>query len=331
MFGSNLLDVALGLTFVYLLFSLLVTVVNELIATYTRMRAKNLEAAISRMVFTGDFKNKFYEHPLIKSLVKKDGKAPSYIEAKTFAKVVTDVIQVNGDVRNLAEGKVSTSLSDAIKDFRAKNVVAAIPAKKVLFWTRSEIKPPPSTDMDLLIEFSNDAANNVGDFNKKLEEWFNQTMDRVSGWYQRRIKLITLGIGILITILFNVDSINIYKILSTNNKVRGEVIVAAAGYLEQQNKYQLDPDAGSVTAEKLEELLCKQIDPAVNILGIGWPHDSLNDNLRTINWLTAPLGWILTIIAISLGAPFWFDLLSKAMNLRGTGTQVSTKSQSQQL
>ena len=36
-------------------------------------------------------------------------------------------------------------------------------------------------------------------------------------------------------------------------------------------------------------------------------------------WITHALGWLFTAAAVSLGAPFWFDLLSRVARLRGTG------------
>jgi hypothetical protein len=211
--------------------------------------------------------------------------------------------------------KTLTPLNHAIRNFSQTNITSARKGKTL---NNRIVK---QLDIELLLEFANEAQNDVEEFKKKLEAWFNETMDRVSGWYQRKIKLITLGIGFVVTILFNVDSIKIYKILSTNNKVRGEVIVAAAGYLDKTASF--DVGAGSATAEKFKELLCEQIDPTVNVLGIGWPYDQFQENMKLLSW-SKVFGWVLTIIAISLGAPFWFDLLNKVMNLRGTGKPVET-------
>jgi hypothetical protein len=36
-------------------------------------------------------------------------------------------------------------------------------------------------------------------------------------------------------------------------------------------------------------------------------------------FLLTLLGWLLTILAISLGAPFWFDTLSRLSRLRSSG------------
>lgn len=41
-------------------------------------------------------------------------------------------------------------------------------------------------------------------------------------------------------------------------------------------------------------------------------------------WLRAIVGWFLTALAVSMGAPFWFDLLSKFLNVRGAGIRPAT-------
>src|SRR6185503_3038204 len=100
MFGSTILDVAVGMIFVYLLIALIVSSLSELIAAALKWRAKNLAAGIHRLLgSTTDqaagelksLKDKMYEHPLIKCLYKgKQG--PSYIPSHTFALVLLDLI-----------------------------------------------------------------------------------------------------------------------------------------------------------------------------------------------------------------------------------------------
>jgi hypothetical protein len=53
---------------------------------------------------------------------------------------------------------------------------------------------------------------------------------------------------------------------------------------------------------------------------VGWH----SDWRQKWSWLT-PLGWILTILAISMGAPFWFDMLNKVMNIRFAGRSPDEK------
>ncbi|HWO47495.1 MAG TPA: hypothetical protein VNM41_05485, partial [Solirubrobacterales bacterium] len=42
-------------------------------------------------------------------------------------------------------------------------------------------------------------------------------------------------------------------------------------------------------------------------------------------WLVSIAGWLISIAAISLGAPFWFDTLGKLSNLRMAGKKPEEK------
>lgn len=88
MTGIAILDVALGLVFVYLLLSLLCTIVNELIAQATRLRARTLKAGIEALLSDAKFKRVtegLYQHPLIAGLTQGE-RNPSYLPAPLFAK-----------------------------------------------------------------------------------------------------------------------------------------------------------------------------------------------------------------------------------------------------
>src|SRR5262249_18154540 len=88
MTGLAILDVALGLVFVYLLLSLLCTIVNEWIAQAARLRARTLRAGIETLLNDVKFKRvteQLYWHPLIAGL-KHGERDPSYIPGALFAK-----------------------------------------------------------------------------------------------------------------------------------------------------------------------------------------------------------------------------------------------------
>jgi len=94
MFGLHVLDIALGLIFVYLLLSIICTTVNEMIAGWLRLRAKNLAEGIENLLRDEkikDLKAEFYSHPLIKSL-SKEGEHPSYIPPRTFTLAFLDIL-----------------------------------------------------------------------------------------------------------------------------------------------------------------------------------------------------------------------------------------------
>jgi hypothetical protein len=52
-------------------------------------------------------------------------------------------------------------------------------------------------------------------------------------------------------------------------------------------------------------------------LPVGWGH--LHWHLRTWDNLWHVFGWLMSLLAVSLGAPFWFDTLSRVARIRGTG------------
>ena len=119
--GSAALDVVIGLAFVYLLFSLLCSAVQEGIAGVFDLRARNLEAALRSLLEdkkagqTGSdppaaesggrdlekLADKFYDHGLIRGLYKDAGsiasfgrkmRGPSYIQSRTFATALLDLL-----------------------------------------------------------------------------------------------------------------------------------------------------------------------------------------------------------------------------------------------
>ncbi|MEO8630927.1 MAG: hypothetical protein ABI612_22940 [Betaproteobacteria bacterium] len=46
-------------------------------------------------------------------------------------------------------------------------------------------------------------------------------------------------------------------------------------------------------------------------------------------WLIKIIGWLITGLAVTLGALFWFDLLNKLVNLRGSGPKPAAVPQSE--
>ena len=87
MLGSTLLDVVIGITFIYLFLSLIGSALTEFFANIRQLRAKNLEQWVLSTLDGPKAKelgDKFYEHPLVKGLMQ-DGRKPSYIPSRTFA------------------------------------------------------------------------------------------------------------------------------------------------------------------------------------------------------------------------------------------------------
>ena len=142
-------------------------------------------------------------------------------------------------------------------------------------------------------------------------------MDRVAGWYKRRTQGITLTLGLLIAIAINADTLFIARALSNDASLRKGLVAAAEA---RANKpLSTDPSA---SGKDIEQYLTN-----LKLLGlpIGWQDrpDALPDPPWVPAWAKPAmvqhwLGWALTALAVSLGAPFWFDMLNKFIVIRST-------------
>jgi len=283
LFNSTVLDVAIGLAFVYLLLGLFCTTVNEWIAGILNTRAKNLREGIrglldAQPLGNSQFLEAFYQHPLVSGMMQ-GGKHPSYLPGRTFATAIMDLVTptVSGPITltNLVDG------INALPDGDVKKALASL------------------------------VSNVGGDLTKaqhNIEHWFDDTMDRVSGWYKRTTQIWTIAVAMILTVLANADTVNIARRLWTGPTVRSAVVDLA------KQRAQMPQPAGN-TATPGSNLTDEERAMLGSVLG--WTRASMPADLAT--WLQRIVGWIFTAIAVSLGAPFWFDTLSRFVNLRNAG------------
>jgi hypothetical protein len=317
MFNSSVLDVAMGLIFVYLILGLMCTTVNEWIAQMFQMRSQVLKTGIQALLNSG-LAAEFYGHSLVKSLSKPGGD-PSYVSARTFSTALIDVL--------------------------GSKIAPQNPPADPLANIKTSIEALPDSDVkrSLLLLLRN-ADGKLEAFQKNLETWFNDAMDRVSGWYKKRSQIITVVVAAVITIFANADTIEIARKLFVNPTLR-ETIVKEAGANAGQPPSGLTPQEKADLAEltgwsaEFETFHWMQA-LAEHKTGQDIENARADDsfpgmNLRSAEffpwlWTVVPthlLGWLLTAVAASLGAPFWFDTLNKFMNIRAAGTSPSEKGQ----
>ncbi|MEM7031013.1 MAG: hypothetical protein AAF629_15715 [Chloroflexota bacterium] len=298
LFGSVILEVAISIVFIYILLSLICSTLKEGVSRVLGLRAATLEAGIYNLLDDKEqpgLVNDFYDHVLISSLAytgfldKLGGQKgkPSYIPAKTFATVVLDLlVPTDKDGGSKTVDSVRKALSD-LPDGRLKKSLV------------------------LLVD---EAGDNLEQTGKNIEDWFNNTMDRASGWYKRRAQLIILIWGIVISFTLNIDTLQLANALYQDVGLRSVVVSSAEG-LAASNSL---PNNLDTLTEDLESLQ----------LPIGWEWDTEATEERDImrqlpttprDWFYKLIGLIFTTAAISLGAPFWFDVLTKLTNLRATG------------
>jgi hypothetical protein len=234
---------------------------------------------------------------------------PSYLSGRSFARAFLDVI--------VPDPSGTTTLTQV----RA-NVDA---------W------PPSNPLRKPLLGLVAEAEGDLAKFRKSLEEWYDDHMDRVSGWYKRHVRWISLGIAAALVILFNVNAIGITRSLYTDEALRETVVSQAANSAECTKK-----DASDCLTDLRKEI---QKTRAAG-LPLGWGKVSAcTAPGATCNWfekrglidpdhgagqdiqlfLLVLLGWVLMMMATIPGARFWFDALSRLGSLRSTGPKPASK------
>jgi hypothetical protein len=290
--GNNAaLDVAIALVLMYLLISIMVTVVNEMLATAMKLRASTLRSALENIIDNPSLRQDFYNHGLIAGTEDAlKGRHVSYLSGQTFALAILGSLDPTKPIPGFADAK------SAIETMPDTNIRDALLAQLTL------------------------ADNDLQKLRDGIAGWFDSAMDRVGGAYKRNMKWISLAVGLAITLILGADTIQVGRAIWVDSTLRAQIVQAAAGV---QASY--DPKA--VSNKPLFDRL-KGDDDNIRALPIGW--QNLPDQLSWssgVTWLVKFIGLILTALAVSLGAPFWFDLLSKFMNVRGTGQRPPRSNQ----
>jgi len=312
------LDVFIGLSLTYLLYSMYASIAMEVISSSLGLRAENLHYALKRMLMdeksdvgmiegyllrtlnsftqmvgmTANMKNPelfdtFINQPTIKYLSNGGSlitnRSASYIHAEFFSKALIDSLQVDEEGLDLASRLELGFLK------REENLLEHKQDSETLQYIRSLFK---------------DADRDVQKFRYMLERWFDDSMERAAGWYKKTTQLIIFIIGIVLTLYFDLDTLQIARKLSTDAESRAAVVEIAKGLPAEK------PEASLKTIQeetsKLRYILVPENKDEASAKLPLW---------KKLKRMASP-GYLLTILALSLGAPFWFDLLNKFVGLR---------------
>jgi hypothetical protein len=243
-------------------------------------------------------------------------------------------VRSGGDVHAAADGlwrPLGLSFPD---NFPRQRVEAAV---------RSMQDSPLGPTARRLWEASN---RRLDDFRNNLESYFDQEMTRVSGYYKRSIRWILLVFAILIAVVSNIDAIGLVRDLWRNPGGRATLVMQAdALNTASSGGAPADDAALAALRAKCEDRGPKDDNPSAQDIANGFNdvRDCITDalsatsGLDVINravwispsrwaddwtetghyhWIVHPLGVALTVVALVLGAPFWFDLLKRLTGIR---------------
>ena len=277
MFGSTVLEVAIGLAFCYGTLALVVTTLQEALAATFRLRASMLQDAIKLMLNDPGFDGMarvLYAHPLVNPRAGAPDPGarlpaslrltprPSYIEPANFAIALVDAIRGK-------QGSLEADIA-AVSDPHLRRTLHTLYLQ---------------------------AGGDLPRFQAALAGWFETAMERLSGVYKRRQLLISFLVSLLLTILFNIDSIHLFQTLWQHPAMAAHITTVPDG---------LDAD---VMAQ-------------LWVLPIGW---QAFPPVLNADFALQASGWLVTASTTLFGAPFWFDILQRAINLRGTGAKPTPR------
>ena len=278
MFGSDILDVSIGIVFVFVLVSTICSAVRETIEAFLKTRASYLEFGIRQLL--NDAKGQglakeLFEHPLIfplftgeyvpggeRRLWWRGRNLPSYIPSRSFAVALMDVL--NTSTTQIANPRVQRAVQLAI-----------------------------------------DAAHgNLDQARQNVEAWYDSSMDRVSGWYKRSTQWVIFAIALVIASVSMLAPIADY--LYRHEAVRSTIVET------------VKKTAGTAGSEATYGQAMEQLKDLHLPIGWTSTPDTSSTGPGTWAYVRPLIGWLITAFAATLGAPFWFDLLNKIMVIRST-------------
>jgi hypothetical protein len=304
----KLIEVAIGLIFVYLLLSIFAMVFMEMISTFLRMRGELLKSTIEKMLFNKDKNpekiNKFYDQPLIlflgddvttwsfldRFISKKYKKLPSYLKCEDFYNTFLTFIN-------------DEKFSDSLTEIEAKISLAPFSEN-----TKSHLR--------FLIQKS---KGDVVNFKKEIFSWFEECMERANTWYSRKVQYILLFLGFIIALSVNGDTLRMIRKLNNDEKLRSELVKSASDYVKE------NPTNPNVSKDSLKIKIGEEYNSLISDSHqlLGWEKNSdkkyFDEQMHFESIFAKIFGFLLTAVAISLGSNFWFDLLKRLFNIRTLG------------
>ena len=288
MLDSAMLDVAIGVVSLYLLLSLLCSAVKEYIAGLLNLRANTLHDGVCALLHDPDaaaLAAKVRDHPLVSGITRRGKMAtrgkdwPSYIPSRVFAAALLDV------------------------------VAPADPTKppKTFDEVRAAVARLPSPDLQRsLINLLDQADRDLAKARERVATWFDDSMERVSGWYRRRVNHILLALGFAVSVVLNADTIAIGNDLFHDNALRAAVAAGAEQLVRQ-------PRDTTAAPARLAQTAAGQLE------SLGLPLGWRSFPATLAGWFTKAVGLLITTFALSMGAPFWFGVLNRFVNVRSGG------------
>lgn len=340
----TIIEIIISLALIYFILSNAILGVAETLNKQLKTRGKFLINSLNKVLndpLNKNWADLIYTHPLIDGLKKDYKSPPSYIASNLFSKAFVDVITKEGkiiEVDSSDPGNVRISErfkhNDLFKDFQEG---------------LNTLNP---SDFKTMVNAIISDTKDIDELKRSIADWYDSYMDRTSGWFKWKMKKLALYIAIPVTLFFNIDSIAIIETLWNSDETRLQMVYDAAyiEWVDQKEKTAVwNNDTVGVHNDTISKTdfkeLVKTLDTVPNFmkyyeLPFGWPSkEEINKpQVSTVGYvlyligrisLLQLVGWIITILALSLGAPFWFETMNTFINIRNAGKKPQTEQEKQ--
>lgn len=315
-----LIDIVIGLTLIYTCLSLLSSELTQILTTVWRWRAKHLQRGIMTLLgeslalrrhpqqFKNTITGKLYDSSLIASMTQRSRSnkrtiAPSYISPEVFADALLEVLQNLSDIET-TETQLQQDSHESV------HTLSALLSKVE---RSSEVSPRLKDNLKRLAQrtqaVTKYSEQQIEQFRHEVALWFEQSTDHISGIYLRHVKAFTIVVSSILAVLINADSLYMIRRISENTATRTVII---------QNAMQIEGCQNDLSSTTCMNRMASLLDSTT--IPIGWYPVNRRKQFPQLNanyLLRAIIGWLLTSIAISMGARFWFQLLNKFIHIEG--------------
>jgi uncharacterized protein YlxW (UPF0749 family) len=248
-------------------------------------------------------------------------------------------------VLNSQTAKANSEIGTASNKIQAGIAVLAV--------TNPGLKQTLQSLINGYIETSEQSEEESDSLSHMIEMWFSDSMDRLTGWYKRRAQVLSIVLGILLGVTANVDSLQLANYLWREPLVGNALAVQAENYIELNQGELQSPTANQLIM--LQDQLNKSNLPfgwlgspiyilsdgpaaapvctrtpqsgtdiyGVSLANLCYPIINAPQPDNTTGWIFKGVGLLITGLATSKGAPFWFDVLNKIINVRLAGVNPS--------
>jgi hypothetical protein len=352
--GFPILDLVVGIIFIYFLLSIICSSAVELWLSIRKTRARMLERWL-KLIFNSQAHDShgaplvgkdgqpvsvgqaIMDHCMV-TVLSKSGRSTSYIDAKDFISALLDKITIQPNLATDASVQLPpASLDDYIRAIERSQAISGELKRTILMYANeAKVAAAAVKNIPVTANISNNISavikSDFDHFRDRMERWYDSNADRLTG-AMKRTKVLpkTVIVATIITIALNVDSVEVSRYLYQHKDESKEFANYALQSLDTYKTRMEKMKTGSTdsmtdsnavaTLNRNLSQVRQDVDSLhaalPSALPLGWKgkHD---------NWTDHIFGWLATILAICVGAPFWFDILNKISNLRGSGPKPAT-------